>query len=116
MLHLYRNVKYIITIAKKDHMRIILPSVYLIARGFESDLYLGVSSNLQQRIWQHKNGYFKGWALKHGCKDLVYYEVHDTMEQAIIREKKLKKWRREWKVALIARDNPDWNDLYKSIL
>ena len=74
-------------------MRTILPAVYLIASGFDGKIYLGVSSNLQQRIWQHKNEHFKGWSLENGCKDLVYYEVHDTMEQAIIREKKLKKWK-----------------------
>ena len=96
--------------------KIMLPAVYITASGRNGTLYTGVSSNLPQRIWQHKNGHFTGFSLEHRCHILVYYAVFDTMEQAILMEKRVKKWRRSWKLELIEKDNPAWDDLYKTIL
>jgi len=96
--------------------RIILPAVYIVASQRNGTLYTGVTSNLPQRIWQHKNGFFKGFSRKHSCVILVYYTVFDTMEQAILAEKRIKEWHRNWKLNLIEKHNPAWSDLYESIL
>lgn len=69
-----------------------------------------------KRVWQHKNNLVPGFTAKYGVHMLVYYELHGDMEQAIIREKRLKKWKREWKLRLIEELNPTWYDLYESIL
>ena len=74
-------------------------------------LYIGVTSNLEKRIWEHKNLTHKGFAQKYGTILLVYYEQHTDMESAIIREKQLKKWYRKWKLRLIETKNPHWVDL-----
>ena len=87
------------------------PAVYLIASKRNGTLYLGVTSNLTQRIAQHREGAFEGFAKKHGCKMLVWFEAHSTMDYAITREKQLKKWNRGWKLRLIEEGNPDWHDL-----
>ena len=94
----------------------ILPVVYITASQRNGTLYTGVSSNLPQRIWQHKNEFFKGFSLKHGCKLLVYYEVHETMESAILREKQIKAGSRKKKLILIESVNPYWQDLYEGII
>jgi putative endonuclease len=75
-------------------------------------LYVGVSSDIVQRVWQHKNDVVQGFTSRYGVHLLVYVEFHETMESAITREKQLKKWRRDWKIRLIESDNPQWCDLY----
>jgi len=79
-------------------------------------LYVGVTSNLVQRTWQHKEDQLEGFASKYGVKMLVYFEVHDTAENAIAREKQIKKWNRAWKLNLIEQHNPERRDLYDSII
>jgi len=78
-------------------------------------LYIGITSNLVQRIWQHKNKMVEGFTRKYNVNKLVYYEVHPNAESAITREKQMKKWRRSWKIRLIKEKNPDWKDLYDDI-
>ena len=85
--------------------------VYLLASKRNGTLYTGVTSNLETRIWQHKHDVYPGFARKYGCKTLVWFEAHDDISEAILREKRIKRWRRAWKVALIERGNPDWGDL-----
>ncbi len=92
------------------------PAVYILASQRNGTLYIGVTSDLVQRVWQHKNDVVEGFTKKYGVHMLVYYELHDDMEDAIIREKRLKKWNRAWKLRLIEEMNPDWDDLYESIL
>ena len=87
------------------------PTVYIMASGFHGTIYIGVTSNLLQRIAQHREGTFGGFTAEYGCKRLVWFEMHGTMESAILREKQLKNWRREWKLALIEETNPSWRDL-----
>jgi len=87
------------------------PTVYIVANLFHGTIYTGVTSNLLQRIWQHREGTFGGFTAERGCKRLVWFESGGSMEGAIRREKQIKNWRREWKVALIERDNPTWRDL-----
>ena len=79
-------------------------------------LYTGVTSNLVVRIWQHRNNQVEGFTQKYRVHTLVYYELHQDMRSAIAREKRIKKWRRQWKLALIEQTNPDWRDLYDEIL
>jgi len=79
-------------------------------------LYTGVTSNLAQRVWQHKPKMVEGFTEKYGVTMLVYYEIFEDAESAIIREKRIKKWRRAWKLQLIEKKNPDWKDLYKEII
>ena len=74
-------------------------------------LYIGVTSNMPRRDFEHKNELFEGFSKKYGCKLLVYFEAHETMEAAITREKQIKKWLRAWKVELIEKENPEWKDL-----
>jgi len=87
----------------------------MLASRKNGTLYIGVTSNLIQRIWQHKNNAMKGFTEKYHVHMLVYYEQHESMETAILREKQLKKWNRDWKIKLIEKDNPSWNDLWLSI-
>jgi putative endonuclease len=89
--------------------------VYILAKARNSTFYVGVTSNLIQRIWQHKNDLADGFTKKYGIKTLVYYEEHGNAEQAIIREKQLKKWNRPWKMRIIEEMNPNWEDLYEKI-
>ena len=79
-------------------------------------LYIGVTSNIAQRVWQHRTGAAEGFTRTYRVHMLVYFELHATMEAAIVREKQLKKWRRQWKLQLIERDNPSWRDLYNDLL
>ena len=92
------------------------PAVYILASQRNGTLYIGVTSNLVQRVWQHKNEVVESFTRKYGVHTLVYYELHGDMQQAIIREKQLKKWNRAWKLRLIEEKNPNWDDLYESIL
>jgi len=89
--------------------------VYLLASKRNGTLYLGVTSNLVQRVWQHKNKLVEGFTKNYGVDKLVYYEVHRNVDSAITREKQIKKWRRAWKIKLIEETNPDWKDLYHDI-
>jgi len=91
------------------------PCVYVLASGYNGTLYVGVTSALAQRIWQHREGVHDGFTKKHGIRMLVHYEIFASMEEAIRREKQLKHWNRDWKIALIERGNPDWRDLYPEI-
>ena len=79
-------------------------------------IYTGVTSDLQSRVFEHRNELKPGFTSKYGCKILVWYERHDNIVEAIQREKKLKKYRRDWKLELIEGFNPDWNDLFESCL
>jgi len=89
--------------------------VYMLASKLNGTLYIGRTSNLVQRIWQHKNKMLEGFTRKYNVNKLVYYEVHPNAESAITREKQMKKWRRSWKIRLIKEKNPDWKDLYDDI-
>ena len=87
------------------------PTVYLLPNRKNGAIYTGVTSNLLQRIHQHREGMFDGFTKQYGIKRLVWLEPHATMEQAIVREKRIKKWIRRWKMELIERDNLGWRDL-----
>jgi len=91
------------------------PCVYMLASKKDGTLYIGVTSNLVQRIWQHKNNQVAGFTKRYNVHTLVYYELHEVMESAIIREKQMKKWKRDWKIRLIERENPRWGDLWLEI-
>lgn len=82
------------------------------ASGQHGTLYIGVTSDLLNRVTQHREGLIDGFTKQYGVKRLVWYELHDDIEVAIHREKRLKKWKRDWKIALIEDTNPDWSDLY----
>jgi putative endonuclease len=86
-------------------------AVYIMANRKQGALYTGVTSNLMQRIYQHREETFGGHSQRVGTKILVWYEQHETMETAIIREKRIKKWNRQWRNNLIESDNRDWKDL-----
>ena len=88
----------------------------MLASRRNGTLYVGVTSDITQRVWQHKNGVFDGFTKRYKVYKLVWYELHDTMENAILRERALKEWRRKWKLELIERDNPGWEDLYKTLV
>ncbi len=90
--------------------------VYILSSKPNGTLYTGVTSNPPQRIQQHKNSQCDGFCKKYNIKQLVYFESHDTAESAITREKQIKKWNRTWKLQLIEKNNPQWNDLFNLIL
>jgi len=90
--------------------------VYILASKRNGTLYIGVTSNLVQRTWQHKEGQVEGFSKKYGVKNLVYFEVHETAESALTREKQMKKWERVWKIKLIERNNAEWRDLTDMII
>lgn len=92
------------------------PTVYILASRRNGTLYVGVSSALVKRVWEHKNDVVEGFTKKYGVHQLVWYEQHETMESAIRREKAIKEWQRKWKLALIEKTNPAWQDLYEGIL
>jgi putative endonuclease len=87
------------------------PTVYLLASRKYGTLYTGVTSNLMQRLYQHRDEVIRGFTSQHNIKMLVWFEQHGTMETAILREKRIKKWNRQWKIDLIEAENPDWRDL-----
>ena len=89
--------------------------VYNLAQERNSTIYVGITSNLAKRIHEHKNDLADGFTKKYGIHKLVYFEIHGDPENAIKREKRLKKWNRPWKMRLIEEMNPDWNDLYDEI-
>jgi len=92
------------------------PAVYILASKPNGTLYIGVTSNLIKRIWEHKNDMVEGFTKRYNIHRLVWYELHETMESAITREKRLKNWKRKWKLELIEISNPDWQDLYNAIV
>ena len=88
----------------------------MLASRQNGTLYIGVTGNLPARVAQHKAGVIEGFSKTYGVKRLVWFERHETMESAIVREKQMKKWNRAWKVRLITRGNPQWRDLYSEII
>lgn len=92
------------------------PAVYILASGYNGTLYIGVTSHLIQRVWQHKQDLVEGFTKKYGVHFLVYYEMHEEMRAAIQREKQLKKWNRQWKIILIEKMNPAWKDLWEELV
>jgi len=92
------------------------PCVYILASQRNGTLYTGVTSNLVQRVWQHRHNLADGFTQIYGVHRLVWYELHGEMLAAISREKQIKRWRREWKLALIEASNPDWRDLWQTII
>jgi len=92
------------------------PAVYIVASRRNGTLYVGVTSILSQRAWQHRSGAVRGFASRHGCKMLVWYELHASMLEAIAREKQIKGGSRKKKLALIEASNPSWRDLYVELM
>src|SRR5258705_13411962 len=90
-------------------------AVYIMASARRGTLYIGVTSNLPKRVWEHREGVVDGFTKQYHVKDLVWYEIHENPEEAITREKQLKKWNRAWKLELIENKNPDWTDLFTDI-
>ena len=88
------------------------PYVYVLASGVNGTLYVGVTSDLHHRMYEHTEGIFEGFTKKYGVRTLVYYEMHETMEDAIRHEKQIKEWKRLWKIRLIESMNPEWGNLY----
>lgn len=97
-------------------MRERMPCVYLLASATRGTLYVGVTSNLVQRVWQHKHAQVAGFTKRYGVHLLVWFESHHTMDSAIKREKAIKEWKRAWKLELVETDNPGWRDMYPDIL
>jgi putative endonuclease len=89
--------------------------VYIMTNRKDGTLYIGVTSNLIKRVYQHKSKLLEGFTYKYNLKRLVYYEIFETIEEAIKREKQLKNWKRDWKIKLIESINPQWLDLYDEI-
>ncbi|PIP72638.1 MAG: endonuclease [Nitrospinae bacterium CG22_combo_CG10-13_8_21_14_all_47_10] len=92
------------------------PCVYILASKRNGTLYTGVSSDLIKRVWEHKNNLVRGFSQKYGVHQLVYFEQYEDMSSAITRERQIKKWNRAWKLRLIEEQNPEWKDLYESLL
>jgi putative endonuclease len=91
------------------------PAVYILASKQNGTLDVGVTSDLQKRVCEHKNDFVESFTKRYGAHRLVYYELHADMVSAITREKQLKKWNRAWKLELIEKQNPDWTDLWNQI-
>lgn len=92
------------------------PCVYLLASQRNGTLYIGVTSDLIKRVWEHKQDLVEGFTRKYGVHELVWYEQHADMLAAIAREKVLKEWKRAWKLELIEKMNPEWKDLYEGLV
>jgi putative endonuclease len=92
------------------------PAIYILANKNNSTLYIGVTSNLLQRIYQHKNHHIEGFTKKYNVEKLVYYEIFADMDVAIEREKQLKNWKRAWKDELVESMNPQWVDLWDEVV
>ena len=90
--------------------------VYILASRRNGTLYVGVTSDLVKRVWEHKSDIVEGFTERYSVHILVWFEQHDTMESAISREKAIKEWKRRWKLELIERQNPEWRDLYPEIV
>jgi putative endonuclease len=92
------------------------PAAYILASRKNGTLYVGFTSDLVKRIWEHRNDVVEGFTKRYGVQQLVWYEIHESMDSAIQREKRLKEWKRKWKVQLIENRNPNWEDLYPRII
>ena len=92
------------------------PAVYILASRRNGTLYIGVTSDLIKRIWHHRNILVEGFTSRYAVHQLVYFEFHDDMEHAIAREKRLKEWKRAWKLRIIEEQNPQWLDLWNQII
>lgn len=91
-------------------------AVYIMASKRNGTLYLGVTGNLIRRAFEHREGLIDGFSKRHACKILVWHEQHQEMHPALTREKEIKKWRRDWKLTLIEKVNPQWRDLYEDLI
>ena len=89
-----------------------VPCVYLLASKRDGVLYIGATSDLSRRMFEHSQGLIEGFTRRYQVKHLVYYEMHETMDAAIVRERRMKEWQRAWKVRLIEGFNPEWRDLF----
>jgi putative endonuclease len=89
--------------------------VYIMANGKNGTIYIGVTSDLVKRVWEHKSGVVPGFTKKYGCELLVWYEAHEDLQQARQRELQMKEWKRAWKIKLIEQANLDWDDLYPTL-
>jgi len=89
--------------------------VYILASQRNGTLYVGVTNDLARRVFEHRTGAVRGFTAMYGVKMLVWYEVHPSVVEAIAREKRIKRWRRAWKLALVEEMNPDWVDLYETL-
>ena len=92
------------------------PAVYILANERNGTIYIGVTSDLVKRVWEHKHDLVEGFTKQYRVHTLVWFELHDDMTQAIQREKQLKKWNRSWKLRMIELKNPDWRDLWPDIV
>ena len=90
--------------------------VYLMASGEKGTLYVGVTNDLIRRVYEHKNGLAKGFTSRYAVHQLVWFESTPSIEAAIHKEKQIKNWKREWKIEMIEKDNPQWRDLYDTLL
>ena len=90
--------------------------VYILASGRNGMLYVGMTNDLRRRIGEHKEGLIPGYTAEYGVMTLVWFEAHQYVDQAILREKRIKRWRRAWKLELIERLNPQWRDLYPEVM
>ena len=90
--------------------------VYILASQKNGTLYIGITRNLIKRVYEHKNNLVEGFTREYNVHNLVYFESCKDVNEAILREKRLKKWNRQWKIELIEKDNPDWKDLYSEIV
>jgi len=89
--------------------------IYMLSSKRNGTLYIGVTSNIVKRVYEHKHGMVEGFTKKYSIHNLVWYEIHESAESAINREKQIKKWKRAWKLKLIEKENPNWIDLYEKI-
>ena len=89
--------------------------VYIMASERNGTIYIGVTTDLPKRVWEHRSGEVKGFTKKHGCRLLVWYEAHDDLEEARRRELQMKEWKRAWKLREIEGFNPEWDDLFDRI-
>ena len=92
------------------------PCVYILASRRNGTLYVGVTSDLVKRVWEHQNNMVDSFTKRYGVHALVWFEQHATMESAIAREKAIKEWKRRWKLDLIEHQNPEWRDLYPGVV
>jgi putative endonuclease len=92
------------------------PAVYILASKRNGTLYTGVTSDLVKRIWEHKNNLVDGFTKRYNIHRLIWYELHESMDSAITREKRMKNWKRKWKLELIESSNPNWQDIYHTII
>ena len=92
------------------------PCVYILASRRNGTLYVGVTSDLVKRVWEHQTNLVEGFTKRYGVHTLVWFEQHETMESAIAREKAIKEWKRRWKLDLIEQQNPEWRDLYEDVV